>query len=198
MYAKYSVSAQDCLTAAQGRPTSFRDDNRSPRLPSGTQAIITGYTFGCCGNITAWQTYVQPAGKMHIRKRVYDIFFQVWRPSPTVQESGCYSMVGENVYSRISLDDDGLVSETPQPSNILTVQPGDVVGYFTLSRMGMRDGIQLDTSDRIDGVWYHTNTNRDPLILGGHDCPFRVGSSSGRNLMSFTNAAPILSVSVCK
>ena len=107
-------------------------------------------------------------------------------------------MVGENLFRRILLDGNGLVSETPQPSNILTVQPGDVVGYFTLSRKGKRGGIQLDTRHTIDGVWYHTSTKRDPLIHGRHDCPFPVGSSTGRNLRSFTNAAPVLSVSVCK
>ncbi len=195
MLAKYSVSAQDCLLAAEGRAIPFRKVNYQPRLFSGTLAIITSYKFGCCGNITAWLTYVHPGGKLH--QGVYDITFHVWRPSPTVQESGCYSLVGENRFTTISLND-GLVYETPEPSNILTVQPGDVVGYFTLSRNGKDDGIQLDNNQMIDSVWYHTNTDSDPLIYGGLECPFPVGSSTGRLLRSFTSAAPVLSVSICK
>ncbi len=46
---------------------------------------------------------------------------------------GCYSLVGENRFPSISLIAGGLVSETPAPSNIITVRPGDVVGYFTMS-----------------------------------------------------------------
>ena len=116
MSAKYSVSAQDCLLAAEGRKVPFRS-KFSPRLPNETQAIITSYKFGCCGNITTWQTYVQGRSSKH--QEAYDITFQVWRPSPTLQESRCYSIVGCNRYTSIFLGDDGLVSVTPAPFNIL-------------------------------------------------------------------------------
>ena len=183
--------------------TSFEKlDIGAPRLPSRTQAIITSYKFRCCGNITSWQTYVEPGGNVH--QGAYDITFQVWRPSSTVQENGCYSMVGENRYTRISLND-GLVSVTPEPSNILSVQTGDVVGYLAVSRKGMNDGIQLDDIDdgdddeddnqSVDTVWYDTVTESNLLKAGVHNC---VGTETGRILRSSTNAAPVLSVSVCK
>ena len=189
------MSAQDCLLAAAGRSTPFRDDNASPSLPSGTHAIVTSYKFGCCGNITAWQTYVQPGGNKH--QHAYNITFEVWRPSPSVQDNGCYIMVGANRFTSISLLRDGLVSETLKPSNILTVQPGDVVGYFTLSKLGKKDGIQLDNNQNIDSVWYHTSPNSE-LNIGAHNCPFPVGTETDGIMMSSTNAAPILSVSICK
>ena len=190
---KCSVSAQSCLRAARGMETPFRKLNGRARLVSRTQAIITSYMFECCGNITAWQTYVKPGGRRH--QRVYDIYFQVWRPSPTVQENGCYSMVGENRYTSISLQRGGKVSETPEPSNILSVQPGDVVGCYTFSRRGTNDGILLDVRRSFDSVWYHTgtvNNNRQP------DCPLPVGTETDRSLAFSTNAAPVLSVDVCK
>ena len=199
MSVKCSVSAQDCLLAAEGRVPPFRNNKRNPRLPNETQSIITSYKFRCCGNITAWQTYVQPGGRMH--QGVYDIYFQVWRPSPTVQENGCYSMVGENRYTRISLGRSGLVSETPEPSNILTVQHGDVVGYFTISRKGINEGIQMlmiDDSQSVNSVWYNTTTGSGLLNAGAPNCPFPVGTGTDRILASFTNAAPVLSVSICK
>ena len=89
-------------------------------------------------------------------------------------------MVGENIFTTLSLDDDGLVSETPEPSNILTVQPGDVVGYYTISRQDMEDGIQLDNDDsqRTDSVWYHTGTDSELFNVGiqNNNCPFPVGT----------------------
>ena len=77
----------------------------------GVQAIITTYQFHCCGN--AWQTFVEPGGQA--REGDYDITFQVWRPSPTVNSDGCYGLVGENAFTRISSPnyDSGLISVTP-------------------------------------------------------------------------------------
>ena len=176
----------------------FKDNNGSPRLPSGTQAIITSYMFRCCGNITAWQTYVQPGGMNH-QKGVYDITFQVWRPSPTLQKSGCYSLVGENRFTNILLGVEGLVNETPEPSNILSVQPGDVVGYYTFSRAqqdNSTNGIQLVASRNLDMVWFHTSSRSEPVIRGALNCPFRLGIDG--ILTKYIEAAPVLSVRVCK
>ena len=114
----------------------------------------------------------------------------------------CYGLVGENVFTRITLGGGGLVSETPEPTNRITVQPGDVVGYFTFSRSNPQDrdgeGIQLDTNFRDEAVWYHTST--DPIMGRGDPavCPFPVGSQSDRILRSSTNAGPVFSVGVCK
>ena len=189
-------SAQDCLQAAEGEQLPFRDNNSSPRLPSGSQAIITTYQFGCCGDITSWQTYVQPGGGLHIF-RAYDIFFQVWRPSPTVQSNRCYSLVGENKFTRIFLSNGGLVSETPEPSNIISVQPGDVVGYYTFSRLDPdnsdMEGLQLDRSRPNDNVLFLPYTMGVSTI-----CEVSVEDGGGRTLISSTNAGPILSVSLSK
>ena len=48
---------------------------------------------------------------------------------------GCYGLVGENAFTRISSPNyvsDDLVSVTPEPTNIITVQPGDVVGFYAV------------------------------------------------------------------
>ena len=106
-------------------------------------------------------------------------------------------MVGYNRYTSIHLGDHGLVSVTPEPSNILTVQPGDMVGYFTDSREGKGDGgIQLDVSQENNKVWFHTNTASEPIILGAPDCPYPVGFNG--SLDSYSNGAPVISVEVCK
>ena len=190
-------TAQDCLQAAGEAQLPFRDDNGSPRLPSGSQAIITSYQFGCCGDITAWLTYVQPGGGM-VRNGVYDIFFQVWRPSPAVQDDGCYSLAGENRFTSILLGDGGLVSKTPKPSNIISVRPGDVVGYYTFSRAYPDQGIQLETDYTDDIVWYLADFDTDSITLEATNCPLPVGVESNRVLTSSTNAGPVLSVRISK
>ena len=196
MSVKCSASAQNCLLAAGGRDTPVIGASSFPRLPNATQAIITSYKFGCCGNITAWQTFVQRGGGNH--QQAYDITFQVWRPSPTMQETGCYSMVGKNRFANISLSDGGLVRETPEPSNTLTVQPGDVVGYYTVSRRNDDDGILIENiNQRNDSVWYDTIAEND-LDAGATNCLFPVGTETVQRLTSSTSAAPVLSVNVCK
>ena len=179
----------------------FNDDNNDglPASPA-VQAIIPTYKFYCnCVNITSWETYVQPGGKNHYMARVYDITFQVWRPSPTVTSSngyeGCYSLVGENIFTSISFSDGGFVqlSPTPPSNSIITAQSGDVVGYYTNSRDGDNQGIQLerdrDYNENI--VWY--KMERDSLRTNN-----TLSVGSGGTLTVSTRAAPMLKVSKCE
>ena len=119
-----------------------------------------------------------------------------------MNRDGCYGLVGQNAFSN-TLQSHSLVTEyTPEPTNIITVQPGDVVGFFAETRLGMirAAGIQLDTSFTGESVWYHRNTRDNPLIIRGNQalCPYPVGSDSDKSLRSSTNAALILSADVCK
>ena len=194
----YSVLSQDCLQAAEGRTIKVKYDKdiHEVGLPLGTQAIITSYKFECCGNITQWLSVLEPEN----RKDKYIVKFQVWRPSPTVEESGCYSMVGENSFRNVVLMDHYRLRERPEPSDIITVQPGDVVGYYVVftGEIELDNGVLLDNRYSTNAVWYHTGTDTDPIISGGPKCPFPVGTGSDRSLKSRTNAAPLLSMSICK
>ena len=190
---------QGCLQAAEGRTVgvNYDSDEHDFGLPLGTQVIIASYKFVCCGNITEWHTALDTENE----DGYYTTSFQVWRPSPTAQENGCYSMVGENKFNSISVDDDAAeVHATPEPSNIITVQPDDVVGYYVEFKgdIDENSGVLLDTRFSTDVVWYHTGTDTDPIIFGRPQCPFPVGTGSDGSLKSSTNAAPLLSVSVCK
>ena len=117
-----------------------------------------------------------------------------------MNSDGCYGLVGENTFTNITLSG-CLVSVTPEPTNIITVQPGDVVGFYAVvGNARSSDGIQLDTSFTGESVWYHRNTDNDPLTTRGEIsvCPFPAGSQSDKVLKSFTNAAPMLSVDLSK
>ena len=175
----------------------FNDNNGNPKLPArpAVQAIIPTYKFYCdCVNITSWETYVQPGGGRHYRAGVYDITFQVWRPSPTVTRSngyeGCYSLVGENVFTSFRFSNGGFVQLSPTPPRIITAQSGDVVGYYTNSRDGENQGIQLEQDDDYNEniVWY--KMERDSLRTNN-----KLSIGSGGALTISTGAAPMLKIS---
>ena len=111
-----------------------------------------------------------------------------------MQSDGCYSLVGENRFTSITLAN-GLVSETPEATNVVSVRPGDVVGYFSITELSSNGGIQLhhELLTR-ETVWYHTSTGDNPLMAGVQSCPFPVGSESDRILSSSTNLGPIVSI----
>ena len=198
------ASSQNCLGANRRGSSDpddppFNDDNNRalPASPA-VQAIIPTYKFNCnCVNITSWETYVQPGGRSFYRTEVYDITFQVWRPSPTVTSSngyeGCYSLVGENVFTSFTFTEGGFIQlfPTPPSNSIITAQSGDVVGYYTNSRSGNNEGIQLerDSDYTVNIIWYNSpNLSPNNLV------------SVGPNglLPSSTSAAPMLKVTTSK
>ena len=140
---------------------------------------------------------MRPNGGLY--NRAYTIHFQVWRPSPTVESDGCYSMVGENRFTSITLDG-SQVSETPEPNNIISVRPGDVVGYFHATRDELTPGgIQLTEGVNNVGSWYDSGIEINPLRdIGEESCPFPLGFQSDRTLRSSTMLAPIISVNIGK
>lgn len=192
--------ALDCLRPADslGRsiPFSCCESNNCPTLPSGILSIVTSYRFDCCGQIASWKTYVQPDGNEHINGQ-YTIDLQVWRPSPMVDTNGCYSMVGYDRYSGV-LGYRGLVSKVSKPSRRITFHAGDVIGLLIFRHYNSsipspkKGGIKLDTSYSEEVVWYHVNSQLDPLKVGKESCPLPVGP--GRKLRDSINAAPLLSL----
>ena len=194
---------RSCLqSTTSDEPIPFEDlggGRSSDRIPTERQVIVASYQFQCCGNITRWQTFVEPGGGGQDGE--YTIIFQVWRPGLGVEEDGCYSLIGEDIYAEIDLGGDGLVDRTLEPEGFLPVQPGDVVGYFMSreGRTGERDGIQLERREDDEGeeVWYHSDA-AEPITTGSGTCIFSVGAEDGRVLRSFTNSAPVLRVDVGK
>ena len=139
---------------------------------------------------------MEPSGGNH-QDGAYTIHFQVWRPSPTVGSdgAGCYSLVGENRFTGITLINRA-VSETPEPTNIISVQPGDVVGYYAMSNRGDDDGIQMNSADDSITIYYNEDNGGNPISLGPDSCQVRAGD--GGLLTSSTSAAPQLSIDISK
>ena len=192
-------ASQQCLlnqADAQGTLPTFAagiDTADGDRIQTGngvgTQAIIPDYMFDCCGNVTSWGASVRQGGGGDVG--LYDIGFQVWRPSPTVQDTGCYSLVGQNLFTSIEMLNLFTIAGL-LPTNTLQVSIGDVVGLYVFNARGPPRGIQLDTTNPAS-FWYATG----PMSAGNPDCPLPVGAGRALSL-SRTDAAPIITVGVGK
>ena len=175
-------------------------DLRSEIIPELHQVIIPSYRLTCCGNITEWGVDVHPAGGLF--DMVYSLSLQVWRPSPIAEITGCYSLVGNNQFTSVPLSNQVAIV-TPLPEDRIQFQPGDVLG-FIVENTNRDDGgvvLLMDSLEQDDGgyeteeVWHADASN---AVLGNGQCPFPVGNQPGRILNTFTNAAPVISVSYSK
>ena len=131
----------------------------------------------------------------------YSLDLQVWRPSPTVDDSngtGCYSLVGNNRFTSISLID-RVARVTPSPQDYIQFQPGDVLGFYVEeARNDDDDGVVILTSYEgitsltSELVWYASIA---PIMATSQSggCPYSVGSSGVLNIL--TQAAPVISIS---
>ena len=170
------------------------------------QAIIASYKFYCagqdlvCGNITEWGVDLFPGGNNH--QLEYTLDLQVWRPSPTVDDStgtGCYSLVGNNRFTSISLSD-GVAQVTPSPQDYVQFRPGDVLGFYVEEARDVDDGVVVLTSPNSfisELVWYASTSIAPTMATSQNgDCPYSVGSSGVLN--SLARAAPVISISTGK
>ena len=162
------------------------------------QAIFTHYRLNCCGNITVWGVDVNPGGAN--RNGHYSLDLQVWRPSPTVDNStgtGCYSLVGNNRFTSISsLIWPGVAIVTPSPEDYTSFQPGDVLGVYVEDVSVTTDGVVVLTNSPFNSsgyVWYASIT---PTTSQDGGCPYSAGSSGV--LSSHICGAPVISISISK
>ena len=178
----------------------FADLGDQARITHRNQAIVASYEFQCCGSITEWgaDVYSNPIDKhgetpQEIEDTLiqrFNLQFQVWRPSPTVESDGCYSLVGENSVTSVTLLG-GVIRETPSVAERIVVQPGDVVGFRLEGQYpSANPGIVVDRSYPRETVWYGN------IEAGPSSCPYPAGSN--RRLRSSTNLGPLITASLSK
>ena len=184
----FSFKGQQCLLASNGTrplpPFERPSDDEFQFRAKAIQAIIISYRFNCCGAITGWGTLFET----NYKPRLSQITFQVWRPNSTsVDSTSCYNLTGVNHFD-IDLEQfemvRGLINVTTSLSEIITVQPGDVVGFNYISRKD-NGGILFSDNDsyREESVWFETGQR---VETNQTICPV------GR----FTNLAPLITVTV--
>ena len=188
------------IQGRNGGGLPYFDDYDDDRIQRYHQAIIPSYRFDCrdqiCGNITEWGVDVRGDGGGH--QNTYTLDLQVWRPSPTVDDStgtGCYSLVGNNRFTSISLDN-GVAEPliVPSSSDYIQFRPGDVLGFYVEEARGDNDAVVILTrpnSFTSELVWYASIAQNMATSQNG-DCPYSVGSSGVLNTL--TQAAPVISI----
>ena len=128
-----------------------------------------------------------------MHKNTYTLDLQVWRPSPTVDDStgtGQYSLVGNNRFTSISLSEEVAIV-TPSPQDYIQFQPGDVLGFYVEEAKDSDDGVVVLTSPSSftsEVVWY---ASIDPAMATSQSV-YSVGS--GGNLSTSIHAAPVISI----
>ena len=186
----------------------YSEARRENRISHRNQAIITSYRLNCCGNITEWGVDLKPNGTIARSDFVFDFIFQVWRPAPDVNVSGCYSLVDDFISTGIPIEiqptpSTGVVRITPSPADQLQFQPGDVLGFYVESHgqgsgpYGDADnGVVLLTSGSYTNelVWYGSIGAATAQISQTGSCPYPIGTT--RVLRLSTSAAPVISISI--
>lgn len=169
---------------------------KSAILPLQHQTIIPSYKFQCCGAITEWMLSMAVVDN-NTRET---LSLQVWRPSPAVDKTGCYTLVGSNNFTSSALQGQ-LTVLTPAPHERIEFEPGDVLGFYVENvEVGFTEGgvmmlcdldVRGDRGYETEEVWYATN-----LVFSNANCLAAVGTE--KMLDSSTNVAPIISVSYSK
>ena len=205
------AAEQSCLQASNGDrplPNFVRPGGiREPKFKvNPIQAIITSYRFNCCGLVTEWRAFVDRSD-LYSLFYTYTISFQVWRPI-LLNNTNCYNLTGINHFSRIPLarsssSDRGIATGTVSASERIDVQPGDVIGfYLTVRRLftgsKLNNGIQFagdndnDPDYRNESVWSAAGPMIERPTVGS------LCAGPDRVLNSFTDRAPLITVTVCK
>ena len=192
------MHAAECPQTGNGNGLpSFQDNGgRLDTISAGRQAIIPSYKLICgqiCGNITEWGVDVDRENQ-----RGYFLDLQVWRPSPTVDDStgtGCYSLVGNNRFTSISLSG-GVAQVTPSPQDYIMFRSGDVLGFYVEEARQANDGVVVLTepSSFISELVWYASIAPTMATSQSRDCPYSVGSNGVLNTL--TQAAPVISISI--
>ena len=182
----------------QGYPSA----GPNSRIHHRHQAIIPSYRLNCCGNITEWGVDLNPDGT----SARFNFIFQVWRPAPNVDVTGCYNLVDDFISTNIPIEIQPsptirVARITPSLADQLQFQPGDVLGFYVESHGegpgsggDANNGVALLISSSYSSelVWYGSIGDATTQISRTDSCPYPVGTS----LSSRTHAAPVISISI--
>ena len=122
-------------------------NDANPRM--GHLVIVPEMKFNCHGYITGWSALLSFGfSESAFNGLNHDITFQLWRPSP--RDSGIFTFVGSSKIRFFpSSSPDGvtfingssnyfnLTSVTPSGGQNLRFQPGDVMGWYIHSKLGI-------------------------------------------------------------
>ncbi len=116
---------------------------------------------------------------------VYSVKFQIWRPS----DNNRYVKIGENSFPSVTFVAESVINETPNVTEQLNFQPGDVVGYYLEDNEDQNGGVQFDSNFDLEELWYVTGNSALQ-----DECLLEVGSAG--DLSMSTTLGPLISISL--
>ena len=137
----------------------FRDQGKmSPALSMNeVQAVIPAYRISCWGVIVQWGVSTERRGG-HL------IELQVWRE--TGDNTYMYRKVGGNWFNQGPVKGQKLIYLTPNSSQLISVQPGDIIGLYVVNNPAADDNykIQYETSSEVQ-MFYIASTSAGHEII---------------------------------
>ena len=134
----------------------------------GYLVIVPGMRFNCNGTITGWSALARfSSNEDAINQLFHDITFQLWRPS--AGDSSIYSFVGSKtvVFVAQGIRDNLVIvngtqylnfTSSPSSGEMLTFQPGDVVGWYIHS-------VAQSIERALTVVYRSSSSTDDPSLL---------------------------------
>ena len=140
-----------------------------------------------------WGLDLQPGTSFENGRYTLDL--QVWRPSPTVDDStgaGPYMLAGNNRITSISLSGDA-AKYTPLSQNQVQFRPGDVLGFYVEEARDNERGVNVVTTATFtsERVWYASVTTLNTMCS-----PVSAGSDGVLNTQ--LRGAPVISIDTGK
>ena len=117
------------------------NQSRTSNTSTSFSAIITSYSLGCCGVVSAWSVLINRTTN-RTNTESLTLNFQVWRPQN--QDSCGYRLIGStNATCCTSTQKNGSILEVNNTEEGIGFQIGDVIGISVQSRMRPVNSVRL-------------------------------------------------------
>ena len=141
----------------QNLPSFVDQGTHSPSLLVGIQALVPMYQFSCHGKVTRWGIATERQGK-------HSIGLQVWRATSRYG-SYVYSLVGMNKFDVQPSKIQGLYYITPPAMDQITVQPGDMIGFYLQNNVTIEDDFTIQYKPHANNVTLQFVMTDEPLTI---------------------------------
>lgn len=146
------------LQCAQNLPNFVDQGEYSPGLLVGIQALVPTYQFSCHGRVTRWGIATERQGK-------HSIYLQVWRTTERHHEFPAYALIGANKFDIEPPKSRILYYISPPTMDQITVQPGDVIGFYLQNNASIEDDFTIQYNPHANNVTLQFVMSDEPLAV---------------------------------
>lgn len=113
-------------------------------------AIITSYSFDCCGIVSAWGTLINEKSRTPNRAKSLILNFQVWRPQN--EESCRYVLIGSNNFNSSQMTTNNNFTVNVTARNSLGFRTNDVIGISVQNTSSTSESVLVRSNSSLEGV----------------------------------------------